>query len=182
MDEYKKKILCSYLLHSQFKGLELQAPSPPSCRDTYLLDQKHPAPHTQLTQTHADILKCQMYMYKYTWILLIVVVKGRSLKHHIHRCRTISSVARVPWHVCSSPCMCIVRGIFLMKSIAVDTAAAAAESSGMSQRHECIVVRSPVCKTPCILWWCSVAIWKIILVASWRMWEQSLDLGRDSVI
>ena len=140
---------------------------------------------TQLTQTHADILKCQMYMYKYTWILFIVVVKGRSLKHHIHRCRTISSVVRVPWHVCSSPCMCIVRGKFLMKSIAVDAAAAAAaaeSSSGMSQRHERIVVRSPVRKTSWVLWWCSVAIWRIILVASWRMWEQSLDLGRDSVI
>ena len=39
-----------------------------------------------------------------------------------------------------------------MKSIAVDTAAAAAESSsGMSQRHERIVVRSPVRKTSWVL-------------------------------
>lgn len=39
---------------------------------------------------------------------VVVVVKGRILNHHVHVCMTINSVVRVPWHISSSPCMCVV--------------------------------------------------------------------------
>lgn len=154
-------------------------PCPPVEAPTFLIRNNQPSPTTALTQSNADIpfsnAKCTCYICIYTWIIFkAVTVKGRSLKHHIHRCRTISRVVRVPWHVSSSPCMGVVGGKILMNSIADDTVAATAESSGMSQRHECIVAcSSPVCKTSNILWWCSVAVWRIVLIVSWRIWSKA---------